>query len=99
MVALARRLARILFAMWRDGVAYDAVRTEPTRAHGGAAIRRRRRCVGWPVVISRGRQAGGVSAMEHVAAVESRPVACATPPSDRIVRRHTLVPHRARIKV
>jgi len=36
-VALARRLARILFAMWRDGVPYDAVRTEPTRAHGGAA--------------------------------------------------------------
>ena len=37
-VALARRLARILFAMWRDGVPYDAVRTQPTRAHGGAAI-------------------------------------------------------------
>jgi hypothetical protein len=37
-VALARRLARILFAMWRDGVPYDAVRTEPTRAHGAAAI-------------------------------------------------------------
>jgi hypothetical protein len=34
-VALARRLARILFAMWRDGVPYDAVRTEPTRGHGG----------------------------------------------------------------
>jgi transposase len=34
-VALARRLARILFAMWRDGVPYDAVRTDPTRAHGG----------------------------------------------------------------
>jgi hypothetical protein len=38
MVALARRLARILFAMWRDGVPYDAVRTRPTRAHGGAVI-------------------------------------------------------------
>jgi transposase len=38
-VAVARRLARILFAMWRDGVPYDAVRTQPTRAHGGAAIR------------------------------------------------------------
>jgi transposase len=37
-VALARRLARILFAMWRDGVPYDAVRTRPTRARGGAAI-------------------------------------------------------------
>jgi hypothetical protein len=37
--------------------------------------------------------------MEHVAAVESRPVDCATPPSDRIVRRHDIVPHRARIKV
>jgi hypothetical protein len=37
--------------------------------------------------------------MEHVAALESRPVECATPPSDRIVRRHAVVPHRARIKV
>lgn len=37
-VAVARRLARILFAMWRDGVPYDAARTQPTRAHGGAAI-------------------------------------------------------------
>jgi transposase len=37
-VALARRLARILFAMWRDGVPYDALRTHPTRAHGGAVI-------------------------------------------------------------
>ena len=38
-VALARRLARILFAMWRDGVPYDAARTHPTRAPRGAAIR------------------------------------------------------------
>ena len=37
-VALARRLARILFAMWRDGVPYDAVRTRPTRAHRDTAI-------------------------------------------------------------
>jgi len=39
MVALARRLARILFAMWRDGVAYDA-RTRPTSRPvvGGGAI-------------------------------------------------------------
>jgi hypothetical protein len=37
--------------------------------------------------------------MEHVAAVESRPVDCATPPSDRIVRRHDIVPHRARTKM
>ena len=37
--------------------------------------------------------------MRHVAAVESRPVACATPPSDRIVRRHVVVPDRARIEV
>ena len=61
-VALARRLARILFAMWRDGVPYDAARTRPTRAARRRGSRRRRR-VGWPVVISRGRQAGGVSAM------------------------------------
>jgi transposase len=38
-VALARRLARILFAMWRDGVPYDPVRTQPMRAYGGAAMR------------------------------------------------------------
>jgi transposase len=31
-VALARRLARILFAMWRDGLPYDAARTRPPRA-------------------------------------------------------------------
>jgi len=31
MVALARRLARILFAMWRDGVPYHAARLRPTR--------------------------------------------------------------------
>ena len=32
--------ARILFAMWRDGVPYNAARTQPTtRAHGGAAIK------------------------------------------------------------
>jgi transposase len=37
-VALARRLARILFAMWRDGVPYDAARTRPTRFHGDTAI-------------------------------------------------------------
>jgi transposase len=37
-VALARRLARILFAMWRDGVPYDPGRTEPRRPRGAAAI-------------------------------------------------------------
>src|SRR5688572_14178059 len=37
-VALARRLARILFAMWRDGVPDNAARTRPTRAHGDMAI-------------------------------------------------------------
>jgi transposase len=36
MVALARRLARILFAMWRDGVPFDAARIRPTRAHEAA---------------------------------------------------------------
>jgi hypothetical protein len=30
-VALARRLARILFAMWRDGVPYDAARIQSAR--------------------------------------------------------------------
>ena len=34
MVALARRLARMLFAMWRDGVPFDAARIRATRAHG-----------------------------------------------------------------
>ena len=38
MVALARRLARILFAMWRDGAPFDAARIRPTRAHGTAPI-------------------------------------------------------------
>jgi len=37
-VALARRLARILFAMWRDGVSYDAARARPPRAHRDTAI-------------------------------------------------------------
>jgi len=37
-VALARRLARILFAMWRDGVPYDAAHTRPTRTRGAASI-------------------------------------------------------------
>ena len=36
-VALARRLARIVFAMWRDGVPYDAAQTRRTRAHAGTA--------------------------------------------------------------
>jgi transposase len=36
MVALARRLARMLFAMWRDGVPYDAAHTRPTRPSGAA---------------------------------------------------------------
>jgi transposase len=38
MVALARRLARILFAMWRDGVAYDGARIRLTPRHGTAPI-------------------------------------------------------------
>jgi transposase len=37
-VALARRLARILFAMWRDGVPYDAAHTRPPRPRGTASI-------------------------------------------------------------
>ena len=32
MVALARRLARMLFAMWRDAVAYDPARIRSSRA-------------------------------------------------------------------
>jgi len=32
MVAMARRIARILFAMWRDKAPYDAARIRPTRA-------------------------------------------------------------------
>jgi len=38
MVALARRIARILFAMWRDGVPYDAARIRPTRTKVAAPI-------------------------------------------------------------
>jgi len=38
MVDLALRLARILFAMWHDGVPYDAAHTRPTRTTGTAAI-------------------------------------------------------------
>src|SRR5262245_25223411 len=38
MVALARRLARILFAMWRDGVAYDGARIRPTSRRGAPPI-------------------------------------------------------------
>jgi transposase len=38
MVAVARRLARILFAMWRDGAPYDAARIRPTRANLAAPI-------------------------------------------------------------
>jgi transposase len=37
-VALARRLARILFAMWRDGVAFDSARTRPTSHQGVGAV-------------------------------------------------------------
>ena len=37
-VALARRLARILFAMWRDGRSYEAARTETPGAHRVVAI-------------------------------------------------------------
>ena len=38
-VALARRLAGILYAMWRDGVSYDAqqIRPRPTEASPRAA--------------------------------------------------------------
>ena len=42
MVALARRLARILFAMWRDGVPYDVARIRPTRGEAGPRRSRRR---------------------------------------------------------
>jgi transposase len=38
MVALARRLARILFALWRDGVAYDGARIRPTPRHVAAPL-------------------------------------------------------------
>jgi hypothetical protein len=39
MVALARRLARILFAMWRDGVTFDGAGSRPTPQHRVAPIR------------------------------------------------------------
>jgi hypothetical protein len=35
MVALARRLARILFAMWRDEVAYDPAQDSVVAAEAG----------------------------------------------------------------
>ena len=38
MVALARRLARILFAMWRDEVPYDDGRIRPSRLNQAAPI-------------------------------------------------------------
>ena len=37
MVALARRLARLLFAMWRDEVAYDPARIRSSPRTSGAA--------------------------------------------------------------
>jgi transposase len=41
-VALARRLARILFALWRDGTTYQAVRLPVSRAaHGSRWVRER----------------------------------------------------------
>ena len=40
MVALARRLARILFAMWRDGRPYDAVRVGRPRVNPGVSTAR-----------------------------------------------------------
>jgi transposase len=88
MVAFARRIARILFAMWRDGQPYDAPRIRRPSINRTAPI-----LAGTPRAAvngytTRGRQAGGVSAFGHSAACESRPVDCATPPSDRIVRRH-----------
>ena len=95
MVALARRLARILFAMWRDETEYqaEACSSDSRRGSGDrgrrAAVGRRNR---------RGRQAGGASARGHLAAVESRPTESAAPPSDLTVRRHAECHTRARIK-
>ena len=93
MVALARRLARILFAMWRDETEYQAKRV---RVINGASPR------SWTApprsCNRRGRQAGGASARGHLAAFESRPTESAAPPSDLIVRRRAERHTRARIK-
>jgi transposase len=40
-VALARRLAGILYAMWRDGVPYDAQRIRPLARAGPHAVDQR----------------------------------------------------------
>jgi transposase len=42
-VALARRLARILYAMWRDGIDYEPTRIRPTRGETTAPLNGARR--------------------------------------------------------
>jgi transposase len=42
-VALARRLASILFALWRDGTTFDPARLGGRPARGSAAVRHQRR--------------------------------------------------------
>jgi len=67
-VALARRLAGILYAMWRDGEAYQASRLRPPRARDSprrAESRVRPRGIEMT-------ESGAASALQLMAAVESR---------------------------
>ena len=57
-VALARRLARILYAMWRDGTDYQPAKIRTHQTHTPtAAERSRRRCRVGPRVVKLEKQA------------------------------------------
>ena len=81
MVALARRLARILFAMWRDESEYHANRIRTTQVGPEAITGREARAAmefGSERVIKLEEQAR----VWRLAAVESRPAEGAAPPWD-----------------
>ena len=90
MVALARRLARILFAMWRDESEYHANRIRTTRVAPEVITGRETRAsrFGSERVIKLEEQAR----VWRLAAVESRPTEGAAPPSNPPVRRHMTCP-------
>ena len=79
-VALARHLARILFAMWRDGIASDGARIRPTPRHGAAPIGEDASKLALGCSGVQGVKLEESARCGHLAAVASRPVACATPP-------------------
>jgi transposase len=85
-VALARRLARILFAIWRDEAPYDAARVRAPHVRSPrpcAGSRRNRRCERFSRVVKLEEPAREV-AWPHVRAVVAD---CAAPPSYLTVRR------------